>query len=116
MNSPLVTLDPVTNHTTAKTILSRDGYTSSLITLEPGSETIVGETDKLEEHLLFVVEGGATVRVDQVNTILNQDGALLIPRGKQHVISAPRNESAKLLRVDVPLRRLNEPEIVSFDR
>ena len=63
MNSPLVTLDPVTNRTTAKTILSRDGYTSSLITLESGTETVVGETDKLEEHLLFVVEGGATVRM-----------------------------------------------------
>jgi quercetin dioxygenase-like cupin family protein len=116
MNPKITTLDPVSNRMTAKTILSKDGFTCSLLMLAPGDETPRREADQVEEHILYVVDGEATVRFDQVNTILNKDEALLIPKGKQHVITANAAGWAKLLRVDVPPRHVVVPQILSFDR
>lgn len=116
MNSSIITLDPVTARDPAKTILSKNGFACSLLTLAPGEETPVREADQFEEHLLFLLEGQATVSSDQVNTILHKDEALLLPRGKQHVISAQSNGAAKLLRVDVPPRQVVMPQIISFDQ
>lgn len=116
MNSPTVTLDPISIPTTAKTILSKDGFTCSLITLAPGDETSAHAAEQIQEHLLFAVEGEATIRFEEVNTILSKYAALLIPRGKPHVIAAEPNEGAKLLRIDVPPRQVVVPQIISFDR
>ena len=102
MNSEITTLDPVTTPANFKTILSKEGFTCSLLILEPGRETPMRESHEIEEHILFVVEGEAIVRFDTVNTILSKDGALLIQRGKAHVIAANTGHSAKILRVDVP--------------
>ena len=116
MNPHLTTLDPVTTPINTKTILSREGITCSLIMLAPRDETPRSESDQMDEHLLFVVEGEATVRFDDVNTILNKDEALLIPRGKQHVIAAHPDGWAKLLRVAIPPRQVVVPQIISLDR
>jgi hypothetical protein len=51
-----------------------------------------------------------------VNTILNKDEAVLIPKGKEHVIVAHPGERAKLLVVDVPPRQVITPPLVSFER
>jgi mannose-6-phosphate isomerase-like protein (cupin superfamily) len=116
MNPHVTTLDPVTTPITAKTILSKEGFTCTLLMLGPGDETPPREADQVEEHVLYVVEGGATIRFDEVNTILSKDEALLIPKGKQHVIAANPGVWAKLLRVDVPPRLVVVPQIISFDR
>ena len=116
MNSSLVTLDPVTVPSPARIILSKNGFTASLITIAPGEETPPRGADDAEEHLLFVVEGQATVRFDEVNTIVDKDEALLIPRGKNHVISAMANRPAKVLRVEVPPRQVVEAPIISPER
>ena len=88
MNSPLITLEPTKTLINSKTILSKNGFTCSLLTLAPGDETPPRETDQVEEHILYIVEGTATVRFEDLNTILNKDEALLIPPGKRHVIAA----------------------------
>jgi quercetin dioxygenase-like cupin family protein len=116
MNSSLVTLDPVATPTHSNTILSKDGFGCSLLMLAPGDETPSREADQVEEHILFVVEGEATVRFGALTTILKKDEALLIPRGKRHVISAHAGGWAKLLRVDVPPRQVVVPQIISFER
>ena len=116
MNPSIVTLDRVTTPTNSKTILSKDGFVCSLVMLAPGDETPPREADQVEEHVLFVVEGEATVRFDALNTILKKDDALLIPRGKPHVISAHPGGWAKLLRLDVPPRQVVVPQIISFER
>lgn len=116
MNPSVVSLDPVITPTHSKTILSKEGFACSLIMLAPGDETAPREANQVEEHLLFVVEGEATIRFDVVNTILSKDEALLIPRGKPHVISAHSGGWAKLLRVDVPPRQVVVPHIISFER
>ena len=84
--------------------------------LAPGDETPPREIDPPKEHLLYIVEGTATVRFEDLNTILNKDEALLIPKGKRHVIAAHPGAWAKLLRVDVPPREIVVPPIISFDR
>ena len=116
MNPSVVTLEPVATPTHSKTILSKEGFACSLIMLAPGDETAPREADQVQEHLLFVVEGEATIRFDGMNTILNKDEALLIPRGKPHVISAYPDGWAKLLRIDVPPRQVVVPQIISFER
>ena len=116
MNPQITTLDPVTSSLNTKTILAQEGFTCSLLTLAPGDETPRHDTNHVEEHLLFVIEGEVTVRTGEVNTLLHKDQALLIPKGQVHVIAAHPGNWAKLLRVDVPPRQLVTPQILSFDR
>jgi quercetin dioxygenase-like cupin family protein len=115
MNSEITTLDPVSSTVHSKTILSKQGFACSLIMLAPGDETPPRESDQVEEHILFVVDGVATVRFEDVNTILSKDEALLIPKGKPHTIVASPAGWAKILRVDVPPRQVVTPQIISFD-
>ena len=116
MKSQITTLDPVTTPLNAKTILAKEGYTCSLLTLAPGEETPRHDTTQIEEHLLFVVEGEATIGLGGVNTILAKDQALLVRKGQDHVISANPDSGAKILRVDVPPRQIVTPQIITFDR
>src|SRR5688572_5917072 len=116
MNPQIITLEPTTTANNSRTILSKNGFTCSLIMLAPGDETPPREADQVEEHLLYIVEGRVTVRFEELNTILNKDEALLVPRSKPHVIAAHAGAWAKLLRVDVPPRQVVVPQIISFDR
>lgn len=70
----------------------------------------------MAEHILYGVEGEATIRFGDVNTMLRQDQALLIPQGKAHVISASAESGTKILRLEVPPRQVVTPQILSFDR
>jgi mannose-6-phosphate isomerase-like protein (cupin superfamily) len=116
MNPNLTTLDPVATPAHSKTILSEDGFKCSVISLAPRDETPRDESEHLDEHVLYVVEGEVTVRFDSVNTILTKDKALLIPKGKHHVISAHPGGRAKLLRTEVPSREVVVPPLVSLER
>ena len=116
MNSQITTLDPVTSAANTKSILSKDGFTCSILMLEPGNETPKREASNVEEHILFVVDGDVTVRFDDVNTMLGKDEALLIPKGREHVIAAHPGAWAKILRIDVPPRQIITPPLESFER
>jgi mannose-6-phosphate isomerase-like protein (cupin superfamily) len=116
MNPQLTTLDPVKTPVSTKTILSKDGFTCSLIMLEPGDEAPRRNADQVEEHVLYVVEGEATVHFDDVNTIINRDEALLVPKGKAHAISVQPGGWAKLLRLEAPPRQVVVPQIISMER
>lgn len=112
--TPLITtLDPATASLHTTTILAREGFTCSLLTLAPGDETPRREAHQIEEHILFVIEGGATVRYGDTNTILGKDQALLIRKGEQHVIAAQPGGWTKLLRVDIPPRQIVTPQIIT---
>jgi len=115
MKSQITTLDPVTSPTNVKTILSKEGFQCSIIMLAPGDETPMRESHETEEHIFFVVEGEATIRFETVNTILSKDEALLIPKGKAHVIAANGDRRAKILCLDVPPRKVVTPQILTFD-
>lgn len=114
MTSSLTTLDPVTTSLTAKTILAKEGFACSLLTLAPGDETPRREVDQIEDHLLFVIEGDATVRYSDVNMVVGKDQAVLIRKGEKHVIAASPGGWTKILRVDVPPRQIVTPQIITL--
>ena len=113
MISSLTTLDPVTTSFTTKTILAKEGFACSLLALAPGEETPRRDADQIEDHLLFVIEGEATVRYGDVNTMLGKDQALLIRKGEEHVIGASPGGWTKILRVDIPPRQIVTPQIIT---
>lgn len=57
-----------------------------------------------------------TVRFDTVNTILTKGKAMLIPKGKQHVIAGNPGVGAKLLRTEVPPKEVVVPPLISLER
>lgn len=115
MNPSLTTLDPITSPSNMRTILAKDGFHCSIITLSPGDETPPREGQDVEENVLFAIEGEVTVRFGDVNTMLKKDEALLIHKGQAHVIAAGPNSWAKILRVDVPPRQVVTPQILTID-
>lgn len=115
MNPPVTTLDPVTSGTHTKSILAKDGFQCSIITLASDATSLRDAAD-VEEHILFVVEGEATVRFGDLNTMLKKDEALLVPKGKPHRITTDASGGAKILRVDVPPRQVITPQILTMDR
>jgi mannose-6-phosphate isomerase-like protein (cupin superfamily) len=116
MTPQITTLDPVTTPIHVKTILSKNGFTCSLLELEAGNETPWREAHEVEDHVIYLVAGEATVRFGDVNTILDRDEALLIPKGRAHAIAAAASGPARILRVEVPPRQIVTPQILSFDR
>lgn len=66
--------------------------------------------------MLFAIEGEVTVRFGDLNTMLNQDEALLISKGHAHVIAAGPEGSAKFLRLDVPPRQVITAQILTVER
>lgn len=113
MNPSLTTLAPITSPALTKTILAQDGFHGSLVTLGPGAETSSYEASSVAEHLLFAVAGEATVRLGDINQVLNQDDALLVPPGRSYHITAGVHTGAKLLRLDVPPRQVITPQILT---
>ena len=116
MTPQITTLDPVSVPLNTKTILAREGFTCSLLTLAPGDEMPRREANQIEDHVLFVTEGEATVRLGDVNTILGKDQALLIRQGQEYAIAAHPGGWAKILRIDVPPRQTVTPQIITLDR
>jgi mannose-6-phosphate isomerase-like protein (cupin superfamily) len=113
MTPSITTLDPITTSVTTKTILAKEGFACSLLTLAPGDETPRRETDQIEDHVLLVIEGEVTIRYGDVNTMLGKDQAILMRKGEPHVIAASPGGWTKLLRVDIPPRQLVTPQIIT---
>lgn len=116
MTSKTTTLDSVPAPLNTKTILAKEGFHCSLLTLAPGDETPRREANQVEEHVLFVADGSATIRIGDVNTILAKDQAILIRPGQEYVIAAHPGGWAKILKTDVPPRQIVTPQIITLDR
>lgn len=116
MASQITALDPVTTPLNTRTILAKEGYTCTLLTLAPGEETALRATNQSEDHLLFVIEGSVTLRAGEVNTILGKDQAVPLRKGDETVVVAQPDGWTKLLRIDIPPRQIVTPQIITFDR
>jgi mannose-6-phosphate isomerase-like protein (cupin superfamily) len=114
MNSVITTLDPSPITTQTKTLLSQEGFTCSLILLAPGGETPRYEAEQTDEHILYVAEGRVVIRFGDVNTILDKDQSLLVSKGRDYVIAAHADQSAKILRVAIPPRQVLTPPIITL--
>lgn len=115
MTPEITTLPALAPAARAKTLLAKDAITCTLLTLAPGAETPRSEAGELGEQLLVVLDGQATVRFPEVSTMLNTEGALLIAAGATHSVAASAAYGARLLRIDLPMRRAAEPVLHSFD-
>lgn len=116
MNTQLTTLDPIPSPTNPKSILAKDGFQCSILTLAPGDETPLRAAHDVEEHILFAIEGEATIRFGELNTMLKEEEALLIAKGSAHLIAAGAGAGAKILRVEVPPRQVITPQILTVER
>ena len=105
MNSLITTLPPPPAAPSTTTILTKSGFSCSLITLAPGAELPASGAPATDEQILFVIEGEAAVQLgDDVTTMLGRESALLIPSGREPGIVANSGSWTKLLRVQVPAR------------
>jgi mannose-6-phosphate isomerase-like protein (cupin superfamily) len=116
MNPGITTLEAVTSPIGTKSILAKNGFQCSVITLAPGDETPPRDAHDVEEQVLFAIDGEVTVRFGDLNTMLKKDEALLIAKGQAHFITAGPGGWAKILRVDVPPRQMITPQILTVDR
>jgi quercetin dioxygenase-like cupin family protein len=98
-----------------KSVLAKDGFECTVTTLAPGDETPLREAHNVETHILFILDGKVTVRFGEINTMLKKDEALLVSKGRAHLIAASPDGWAKILRVDVPPRQVITPQILTVD-
>lgn len=109
MNPEITTLDPIATSAIARNLLSRDGVNCTLVTLAPGDETPSTSATAAPEQLLFVAQGRVTVRFGGMSTVVNEEEAYLLPAGRPYSLVASRAGNAKVLRVELPRRRVDAP-------
>lgn len=113
MNPILETPKPHVARAAIKNILSKNGIVSSLITIERSDLLSCDGSSIAHQQMLFVIEGEVTVGIDEVNTILKKEDALLVPTGENYSISTGAT-AAKLLKVVIPLPLVKDPPVHSF--
>lgn len=112
----ITTLPALSPAARIKTLLAKDGIACSLLAFAPGDRATRSEASEGGEQVLIVLEGQATVRIAEVSTMLNPEGALLVAAGSTYAIEASPAAGARLLRIALPPRRVAEPVIHAFDR
>lgn len=94
-------------------MLNQQGFTCTLVTLEPGAESALPDSRSPDSELLFVVDGDIAVHADGVTTIVNRGDAFLLAPGKPAALTARVGPPARLLRVEIPPRQVAVPQIVT---
>ena len=113
MNPLITTLEPTPPAVTSQDVLKSDSYHGSILTLTPHGQ-ISDETDAVNDRIYIVLDGTILVSTSGVNTYLNRDAALLVPKGKQHRLTAESDNPTRVLRLDIPPRQVTAPPIVTF--
>lgn len=85
-----------------RSILAKDGYGCSLVSLAAGDALPFGPELSRQDHILFVAEGALRVEGDSVTSLLNRHDALHVARGKTVRLRNADNATALVLRVDIP--------------
>lgn len=114
MNPILETPKPVSSHASIKEVLSRHGVTASLIAIDPSSLFPGEGGSTVHQDMLFLIDGEATVGINEVNTILQKEDALLVPAGAAYTVSTGA-AATKMLKVVIPLPLPKDPPIHLFD-
>lgn len=112
MNS-LTTLERPVAQLHAQTLLARDGFTCTLLTLAPDSESLLPESASAEAQLLFVVDGDIAVHDGGVTTIVNRGDTVLVPPHHIPAISARAGAPSRILRVEIPPRQIVTPQLIT---
>jgi glyoxylate utilization-related uncharacterized protein len=114
MNSSLNLLERPTAALTTTAVLAQNGFTCTLLTLEPGAETTLPAGRSPDEQLLFVVDGDIAIHAGAVTTIVNRGEAFLLAPGATPVVSARVGPPARVLRVEIPPRQAVTPQIITL--
>jgi len=112
MNS-LLTIDPSISPVQSAPVLAQSGFTCTLLTLAPDSETTLPASASTEDQLLFVVTGGIAVHHQGLTTLVNQGGACLIHPGQSPVLTSRAGQPTQVLRVEIPPRQVITPQLIS---
>lgn len=112
MNS-LITLEPPVSGLQSFPVLVQSGFTCTLLTLAPDSETALPASVSPDDQLLFVVAGDIAVHRQGLTTLVNQGGACLIRPGQSPVLTARAGRPTQVLRVEIPPRQVITPQLIS---
>lgn len=114
MNS-LITLEPSVSSLQSVPVLAQSGFTCTLLTLAPDSETPLPASPSPDDQLLFVVNGDIAVHHQGLTTLVSQGGACLLRPGQSPVLTARAGQPTQVLRVEIPPRQAITPQIISPD-
>ncbi|RXK54992.1 hypothetical protein ESB00_03580 [Oleiharenicola lentus] len=112
MNSIITVLERPSSLLQSAPVLSQNGFTCTLLTLAPDSETSLPASPSPDDQLLFVVEGDIAVHADGVTTLVNQGEARLLKPGASPVLTARAGRPTRVLRVEIPPRQVVTPQII----
>lgn len=84
-----------------------------LITLEPGAESALPASASPDDQLLFVVAGEIAVETGGLTTLVGHGAATLLAPGDTPVVAARSDIPARVLRVEIPPRRIVTPQIIT---
>lgn len=112
MNS-LQTLARPASLLAASTVLNRQGFTCTVLTFAPDSETRLPFSTSADDQLLYVLEGDIALHAEGITTIVNRGDAHLLAAGRTPVISACANTPARVLRVEIPPRQVITPQLLT---
>jgi mannose-6-phosphate isomerase-like protein (cupin superfamily) len=113
MNTSLTTLDLPPATLQASPVLAQDGFTCTLLTLEPDTETPLPASVSRDDQLLFVVEGEIAVHADGLTTLVRPGGACLVKPATSPVLATRTGEPARVLRVEIPPRQVITPQLIT---
>lgn len=108
----LTTLPAPSSTVSLKTLLTEEGVSCHVAEVTGNEQLPLGAECR---RLIFVLQGEITCVRGAVNTIVNQEEALLLSNKRTSLLQARNGESARLLVVDLP-NPLQEPDIRTFDR
>jgi glyoxylate utilization-related uncharacterized protein len=113
MNTPLTTLDLPSSLLSVSPVLAQRGFTCTLLTLAPDTETPLPASASPDEQLLFVVDGDIAIHTEGLTTIVNQGGAYVVKPAASPVLSARADVPSRVLRVEIPPRQVITPQIIA---
>ncbi|AOS44584.1 hypothetical protein Verru16b_01647 [Lacunisphaera limnophila] len=113
MNSSLTTLELPSDLLQISPVLKQRGFTCSLLTLAPDTETRLPASPSPDDQLLFVITGDIAIHAEGLTTIVNQGGACLLKPVASPVLSARAGAPSRVLRVEIPPRQVITPQIIT---
>ncbi len=111
MNS-LISLESPVSHLQSVPVLAQSGFTCTLLTLAPDSETVLPASPSPDDQLLFVVEGDIAIHNQGLTTLVNQGGACVLRSGQSPVLTARAGQPTQVLRVEIPPRQVITSQII----
>lgn len=98
-----------------RTVLNENRINASVLYLDPGQQVESQAAVRADEAMLFVMQGRATVRFDELNHVLNQEQALHLSRNQSVTVWNDGPAPTRLLRVNLRLPRPG-PAVVTMPR